>query len=155
MSRLKIFPPILTILFILTSCAPAASEDAISTEIAAQAPARTQTAAALPSQSAALSTDPTPTSTNLLSGAQIATAQALMFGPHGDGVYQVGVSIATGLWRSIPQRQDRYCYWARRKYDGILLGSHYAPGASQVLVRPTDYEVEFDGCGVWVYMGER
>ena len=77
---------------------------------------------------------------------QIATAQALFFGPHGDGVYQVGVTIATGLWRSIPQRQDRYCYWARRKYDGILLGSHYAPGASEVLIRSTDYEVEFDGC---------
>jgi hypothetical protein len=76
-------------------------------------------------------------------------------GPHGDGVYQVGASIATGLWRSIPNpEQDGYCYWARRKYDGILLENHYAPGGSDILVRPTDYEVEFDGCGVWVYMGE-
>ena len=76
-------------------------------------------------------------------------------GPHGDGVYQVGVSIATGLWRSIPNpEQDGYCYWARRKYDGILLENHYAPGGSDILIRPTDYEVEFDGCGVWVYMGE-
>jgi hypothetical protein len=76
-------------------------------------------------------------------------------GPHGDGVYQVGVSIATGLWRSIPNpEQDGYFYWARRKYDGILLENHYAPGGSDILVRPTDYEVEFDGCGVWVYMGK-
>jgi hypothetical protein len=38
---------------------------------------------------------------------------------------------------------------------GPLSDSSTAPGASQVLVRSMDYEVEFDGCGVWVYMGER
>lgn len=81
--------------------------------------------------------------------------EALVTGPHEDGVYLVDVTISSGLWRSIPQQEGGYCYWARRKYDGILLDSHYAPGGSEVLIRPTDYEVEFDGCGTWVYMGER
>jgi hypothetical protein len=79
----------------------------------------------------------------------------MLTGPHRDGVYQVGVSIAAGVWRSIPQNTDRFCYWARRKYDGILLGSHYGSAGGDILIRPNDFEVEFDGCGVWVYMGER
>lgn len=74
-------------------------------------------------------------------------------------MYLVGVDIAAGVWRAIPAspqlKRDRFCYWARRKYDGIVLGSHYGPEAGEVLIRPGDYEVEFDGCGVWVYMGER
>jgi hypothetical protein len=75
--------------------------------------------------------------------------------PHGDGVYLVGVTIAPGRWRSGPdQEQDGSCYWARRKYDGILLENHYEPGGSEVLILPTDYEVEFDGCGMWDYLGE-
>jgi hypothetical protein len=82
--------------------------------------------------------------------------EALTTGPHGDGVYQVGVTIAPGRWRSTPnQGQDGYCYWARRKYDGILLENHYRMGGTEVHISPTDYEVEFDGCGVCVYMGER
>ena len=140
---------------LISSCAPQASDAALDTAIAAEAATRTQTAAVLPSDTATASPSPTPAATSRPAAVLSATAQALATGPHEDGVYLVGVTISEGLWRSIPQQQDRYCYWARRKYDGILLGSHYAPGGSEVLIRPTDYEVEFDGCGVWVYMGER
>jgi hypothetical protein len=74
--------------------------------------------------------------------------------PHGDGVYLVGVTIAPGRWRSTAN-QDGDCYWARRKYDGILLDNHYGASDTEILISPTDYEVEFDGCGVWVYVRER
>ncbi|MGH2582170.1 MAG: hypothetical protein ACRDFQ_04670 [Anaerolineales bacterium] len=84
----------------------------------------------------------------------MATEQAALTGPHFDGVYRVGVEIAAGVWRPFPERAS-FCYWARRKYDGILLGSFYGLSPGDVLVRESDYEVEFDGCGVWVYMGER
>jgi hypothetical protein len=146
----------LTAIFVLlTSCSPLTTESAIQLAILTEAAARTQTSVALPAESSTPGPSQTQSITTLPIAALTATVQAFATGPHPDGVYQVGVTIAPGLWRSIPQNQDRYCYWARRKYDGIQLGSHYAPGASEVLIRPTDYEVEFDGCGIWVYMGER
>lgn len=142
-------------LLLLASCASPVAEEALATAIAVEAAARTQTAAALPTETGTPAFIGTPTPTALPAAALTATAQAFATQPHGDGVYLVNVTIAAGLWRSIPQDQDRYCYWARHKYDGIILGSHYAPGGSEVLIRPTDYEVEFDGCGMWVYMGQR
>ncbi len=153
--RIHKFTVIVILAGFLVSCAPALSEEELATAISQESAARTQTAESLPSATATPDPRATPTETSLPAVQLTATVQALVIGPHADGVYQVGVTIAAGLWRSIPQRQDRYCYWARRKYDGILLGSHYAPGASEALIRSTDFEVEFDGCGVWVYMGER
>lgn len=139
---------------VLSACATMPpSEGDIATAVAQLAAEVTQTAAALPTVTNTPGPSPTPTITPLPASAVEATEQALLFGPHPDGVYQVGVTISPGLWRSIPQNEDRFCYWARRKYDGILLGSHYGDAGVDVLIRPQDFEVEFDGCGVWVYMG--
>ncbi len=146
----------LLLALLLASCASVPpSEAQIATAVAKLAAQATLTASAAPSATATFGPSPTPTQTPLPPFALAATQQALLTGPHGDGVYQVGVSIATGVWRSIPQNVDRFCYWARRKYDGILLGSHYGDAGGDILIRPEDFEVEFDGCGVWVYMGER
>jgi hypothetical protein len=153
--KMRLVGTLTAIFFLQASCTQLSTESAIQFAILTESAARTQTAAVLPAESSAPGPSPTPSLTALPIAELTATAKAFTTGPHPDGVYQVGVTIAAGLWRSIPQNQDRYCYWARRKYDGIQLGSHYAPGASEVLIRPTDYEVEFDGCGVWVYMGER
>lgn len=81
-------------------------------------------------------------------------APASQTDPHGDGIYLVGVDIAPGLWRSISS-ESGFCYWARRKYDGIILSSYYGLPETELLIRVSDYEVELDGCGVWVYMGPR
>jgi hypothetical protein len=139
-----------------SACAPVApSQSQIATAVAELAAHASLTASAAPSATSTFGPSPTPTHTPLPAQAIEATQAALLTGPHADGVYQVGVTIATGVWRSIPQDQDRFCYWARRKYDGILLGSHYGAAGVDILIRPEDFEVEFDGCGVWVYMGER
>lgn len=116
------------------------------------AAARTLTAEAAPSATNTAGPSPTPTLTPLAPAVLTATADSVLTSPHGDGVYQVGVSIAAGTWRAIPQRQG-YCYWARRKYDGILLGQHYGPPGGDMVVYETDFEIEFDGCGVFVFMG--
>ncbi|MEX1247206.1 MAG: hypothetical protein WEA61_01885 [Anaerolineales bacterium] len=144
-------PALLAVGLLLAACSPAApGQEDLATAVAELAAPITQTAAALPSST------PNPTATSTPSSPPTPLAEQIQLtGPHADGVYQVGVSIAPGLWRSIPQHQDRFCYWARRKYDGIILGSHYGPPGGEILIRPADYEVEFDGCGVWVYMGER
>ena len=72
--------------------------------------------------------------------------------PHSDGTYLVGAEIAVGLWRSLSNEQ-RFCYWARRKYDGILLGSYYGLSGTDLRIYESDYEVELDGCGTWIFMG--
>lgn len=134
--------------------APSPSEDEIATALVQVVAARTQTAEALPSATLTPGPTSTPSLTPLPPFAATGTAEAILTGPHGDGVYLVGSTIAAGVWRSFPE-QERFCYWARRKYDGVVLGSHYGPPGGEILIRDTDYEVEFDGCGVWVYMGPR
>jgi hypothetical protein len=138
----------------LAACNPVAtaSPEQIASAIAAEAAFRTQTATALPSGTPPQGNTPTPSSTSPSRSALTATAEFALSGPHGDGVYRVGEQIAIGTWRSIPDKHP-YCYWARLKYDGIVLGSHYGPPGGEMNVHEGDYEIEFDGCGVWVYMG--
>ena len=83
---------------------------------------------------------------------ETATQAILATDPHGDGIYIVGAQIAPGVWRSQSSDQ-RFCYWARRKYDGVVLNSYYGLPGIEMRVQASDYEIEFDGCGMWVYMG--
>lgn len=73
--------------------------------------------------------------------------------PHDDGLYLVGVDIASGKWISAAG-PDRLCYWVRRKYDGIILQNYYGPDGGVIVIQPGDYEVEFAGCGIWEYAEE-
>jgi hypothetical protein len=72
--------------------------------------------------------------------------------PHQDGIYIVGAEIAPGIWHSISTDQN-FCYWARRKYDGIILASYIGLPGIDIRILETDYEVELDGCGMWIYLG--
>ncbi len=72
--------------------------------------------------------------------------------PHADGIYQVGAQIATGTWRSVGAAGDS-CYWVRRKYDGIVLEDYLGPTGGEIQISDGDFEVEFNGCGIWEYLG--
>ena len=114
------------------------------TEVSAE---RTQDAGVtLPSPS------PSATTPITLTPSRQATSGPEPEAPHEDGIYIVGAEIAAGVWRSTSEAQN-FCYWARRKYDGILLASYYGLPGVDLRVYPSDYEVELDGCGIWVYMG--
>ncbi len=140
-------------LIALAACSsPALTAEQIAVALPTAAAARTQTAEALPTSTPTAGPSSTPTLTPLPASALTATADFVLYGPHGDGVYQVGVAIAPGTWRAIPDRNG-FCYWARRKYDGILLGEHYGPPGGEIFIHETDFEVEFDDCGVFVFMG--
>jgi hypothetical protein len=147
---------LLGLVLMLSACVSEISAGDIAAALPTVAAARTQTAieTGVAGQLAPSATMAgTATATSLPPAAGTATAEFELTGPHGNGVYQVGVGIAPGVWRAIPQR-DGFCYWARRKYDGILLGEYYGPPGIEMRVRETDFEVEFDGCGVFVYMGK-
>jgi hypothetical protein len=72
--------------------------------------------------------------------------------PHADGIYQVGVQIAIGTWRSVAATGDT-CYWVLRKYDGIVLEDYLGPPGGEIQISDDDFEVEFNGCGMWEYLG--
>lgn len=73
-------------------------------------------------------------------------------GVKGDGVYRVGFDIAIGEWRS-EDGAGTGCYWVRRKYDGVILGSYFGQPGTTMRIEDVDYEVEMEGCGEWTYVG--
>jgi hypothetical protein len=70
----------------------------------------------------------------------------------GDGIYTVGIDIASGEWRS-EDGSGQNCYWVRRKYDGVILASYFGQQGATMRIEDVDYEVEMEGCGEWAYIG--
>jgi hypothetical protein len=71
--------------------------------------------------------------------------------PKGDGFYTVGLEIAPGRWESTGSGSG--CYWARLDGNQNILDNHFGNAGGSVTVRPTDYEIEFNDCGTWQYVG--
>ncbi|MCA9874837.1 MAG: hypothetical protein KC441_14300 [Anaerolineales bacterium] len=71
--------------------------------------------------------------------------------PKGDGFYTVGVEIAAGRWESTGTSDD--CYWARLDGRQNVLNNHFGNAGGSINIAPSDYEVQFDGCGMWEYVG--
>jgi len=69
----------------------------------------------------------------------------------GDGFYTVGVEIVPGRWQSIGTGDD--CYWQRLDANQETLDNHYGSAGGTVNIRDTDYEVYFNDCGTWEYLG--
>lgn len=72
--------------------------------------------------------------------------------PKGDGFYTVGVEIAAGRWESTGTSDD--CYWARLDGRQNVLNNHFGNAGGSINIAPSDYEVQFDGCGTWQYVGQ-
>lgn len=80
-----------------------------------------------------------------------ATQTARLTANRGSGFYLVGVDIAPGTWRSEAGYSN--CYWSRNNATGGINGNHFGNSGGTVHVRASDYEIEFDGCGQWTYLG--
>ena len=93
---------------------------------------------------------PPPTTTPNLAQTATVEAYGALAAPKGDGFYLVGVDILPGKWHSTGTNDG--CYWARYDANQELLGNHFGIAGGTVNVRPTDYEIEFDDCGVWEYV---
>jgi seryl-tRNA synthetase len=70
----------------------------------------------------------------------------------GDGFYTVGDEIAAGRWRSTGTGDG--CYWARYDSNQDILDNHFGNAGGSMTIRSSDYEVEFDDCGTWEYLGQ-
>lgn len=69
----------------------------------------------------------------------------------GDGFFTVGIEIAPGRWESTGSGDG--CYWARLTAGQDLIDNHFGNAGGTITIRPSDYEVQFDDCGVWVFLG--
>lgn len=77
--------------------------------------------------------------------------QERLTAPRGDGFYTVGDEIAAGKWRSTGTGDD--CYWERLDANQEILDNHFGSAGGTVTIRPSDYEVRFEDCGQWEYLG--
>jgi hypothetical protein len=71
--------------------------------------------------------------------------------PKGSGFYTVGVEIASGRWQSTGTNSG--CYWARLDGSQNIIDNHFGNAGGTVTIGPNDYEVEFNDCGTWEYLG--
>ena len=81
---------------------------------------------------------------------EIPELQADAAEPKGDGFYTVGVEIAPGRWESTGDGDS--CYWSRLDGNQNLLDNHFGNAGGSITIRPTDYEVEFNDCGIWEFV---
>lgn len=125
------------------------------TATATPAPTATPTPTPSPTLTPTVTHTPTETPTPTITPTPTETPDPL-YAPHEPGIYQVGVDIAPGYWRSDPTLTNRDCYWEilhpdgriHRNHFGIAGGAMNIPNfASQVDLRPE--------CGVWTYQGEQ
>ena len=117
-------------------------------------PTLTPTLAPTPTFTPTPTETPTPTTTPTQTPdlALTATAQAIELpgAPKTDGFYLVGSDIEPGKWHSTGSGDE--CYWARLDENQETLGNHYGHAGGTVTIAPTDYEVQLEGCGQWIYV---
>lgn len=94
---------------------------------------------------------PTQTATSDSTGTAEAEEFARLTRIRSSGFYLVGVDIAPGSWRSTAGHDS--CYWARYNKSGDILDNHFGLSGGTIFIRATDFEIEFDGCGNWTYLG--
>lgn len=113
-------------------------------------PSNTPTITPTPSKTSTPTRTWTPTATPNL--AQTATIEAfgVLASPKSDGIYLVGAEIVAGKWHS--KGTGDGCYWARRDANQETLANNFGLAGGTMTIRPTDYEVELNGCGEWEYV---
>lgn len=124
-------------MFSLTACA--SSSSSIQTAIARTQAAWTQTA---------WTPIPIYTSTVTL---PLASNNTPLTGDKDNGFYLIGIDIAPGVWRSTGTGDE--CYWAVTTKTGEYLSNHYGMSGGTAYLPETGFQVEFNNCGIWVYLG--
>jgi hypothetical protein len=113
-------------------------------------PSQTPTITPTPTQTPTPTNTPTATPTPDLAKTSTVEAFGVQAASKRDGFYTVGEDIAPGKWHSTGNGSG--CYWARLDANQNLLDNHFGSAGGTVTIRPTDYEVEFKGCGSWEYV---
>lgn len=76
--------------------------------------------------------------------------QAMLTSDKGDGFYLVNVDIAPGVWRSTGTGSS--CYWGVTSKTGDILDNHFGMSGGTAYISPNAFQVEFNDCGIWVFV---
>ena len=69
----------------------------------------------------------------------------------GDGFFLIGEDIAWGIWRNNGTGSD--CTWEITTKTGDVIDSHSGLSGGTVYLPATGFQVRFEGCGTWTYLG--
>ncbi len=92
----------------------------------------------------------TPTKTPNATQTAEAKLTAKLRADKGDGFYLVNVDVAPGVWRS--QGTGDKCYWATTTKTGKIIDNHYGMAGGTAFISASAFQVEFNGCGKWVFV---
>lgn len=68
-----------------------------------------------------------------------------------NGFFLVGEDIAPGVWRSTGTGDD--CYWSITARDGDIIQNHFGLAGGTAYIPASAFQVEFEDCGGWEYLG--
>jgi hypothetical protein len=71
--------------------------------------------------------------------------------PHEDGFYLVNIDIAPGVWRS--QGTGDNCYWEITTKTGDVTSNHFGMAGGTAYISPMAFQISFERCGTWIYLG--
>lgn len=91
-----------------------------------------------------------PTETPNKAQTQAAQTETVLRNPKGDGFYLIGVDIAPGTWRS--QGDGTGCYWSVTDRKGKILDNDFGMAGGTAYLPASGFQVEFKGCGRWVFL---
>lgn len=69
----------------------------------------------------------------------------------GDGVYQVGVDIQPGTWKTAGSGQS--CYWQTSSKSGDILANDNVDGPTVVVIPASAFSFTTKRCGTWTKTG--
>ena len=93
---------------------------------------------------------PTPTATPDMAATGTALTNLKLKADKSDGFYLINIDIAPGVWRSTGTGDS--CYWAVTSKTGNILDNHFGMAGGTAYISPNGFQVEFNGCGMWVYL---
>jgi hypothetical protein len=97
-----------------------------------------------------LTPSPTPAFSATASNTRTPTVSPL-FRNRGDGFYLVGVDIAPGVWRS--NGTGTHCYWSVTTRTGDIIDNHFGQAGGTAYIPASGFQVEFNTCGTWTFIG--
>lgn len=110
----------------------------------------TPTITPTPSNTPTSTPSPLPTSTPDLAQTATIEAYGILGSPKNNGFFTVGTEILPGKWHSTGAGDS--CYWARLDINQDIEDNHFGIAGGTVFIRETDYEVQFEDCGMWEYV---
>jgi hypothetical protein len=79
------------------------------------------------------------------------TLEPSLTADRGDGYFLIGQEIAAGIWRNDGTGTD--CTWETTTKTGRVIDTYTGLGGGTAYIAEGTFQVRFEGCGTWTYLG--